>query len=562
MHVTDKFPMLNGKHTDPRTKRYLTPTRIVKTFGRVTGAENLLGEHYPQVAMRVGGVCRMENKPGEEHAAILLDFGIEFSGSLRLFPHSSTVRGESVGSDIRVRLGESVGEALTPVGEKGACNDHANRDFMMNIPFWSGNETNESGFRFAYIELLSEEGVLEFQKILGVFTYRDLEYKGSFESSDELLNLIWNVSAYTVHLCMQEYMWDGIKRDRLVWIGDMHPELMTTLAVFGDCDVIERSLDLVRDETPAGEWMNHLSTYSLWWVMIHADLYRSAGNIEYLREQREKLVDILSRALAFVDENGSEIMPEKRFLDWPNEANEGAKHAGIQAMLKMTLEKGALILREIEENELAERCEGTAERMKKHIPDPCGSKQAAALLALSGLGDAKKLNDEVISVGGAKKFSTFFSYYLLAAKAMAGDSTGALETLREYYGTMLKMGATTFWEDFDIEWMENSAPIDEIVPEGMKDIHGDFGAYCYKNYRHSLCHGWASGPCPYLSHYVLGIRPIDATTYEIKPDLADLEWAKGTYPTVKGIIAVEVRKTPDGLNVEYTAPDGIKVVTK
>ena len=562
MHVTDKFPILNGKHTDPRTRRYLTPTRIVKTFGRVTGAENLLGEHYPQVAMRVGGVCRMENKPGEEHAAILLDFGIEFSGSLRLFSHSSTVRGENAGSDIRVRLGESVGEALTPIGEKGACNDHANRDFLMNIPFWSGNETNESGFRFAYIELLSEEGVLEFQKILGVFTYRDLEYKGSFESSDELLNRIWNVSAYTVHLCMQEYMWDGIKRDRLVWIGDMHPELMTTLAVFGDCDVIERSLDLVRDETPAGEWMNHLSTYSLWWVMIHADLYRSAGNIEYLREQRTKLVDILSRATELADENGSEIMPEKRFLDWPNEANEGAKHAGIQAMLKMTLEKGAAILREIEENELAERCEGTAERMKKHIPDPCGSKQAAALLALSRLGDAKKLNDGVISVGGAKKFSTFFSYYLLAAKSMAGDSAGALETLREYYGAMLKMGATTFWEDFDIEWMENSAPIDEIVPEGMKDIHGDFGAYCYKNYRHSLCHGWASGPCPYLAHYVLGIRPIDATTYEIKPDLADLEWAKGTYPTVKGIIAVEVRKTPDGLNVEYTAPDGIKVVTK
>ena len=562
MHVTDKFPMLNGKHTDPRTRRYLTPVRIVKTFGSVTGSENLLGEHSPQVAMRVGGVCRMENKPGEEHAAILLDFGIEFSGSLRLFPHSSTVRGENAGSDIRVRLGESVGEALTHVGEKGACNDHANRDFLMNIPFWSGNETNESGFRFAYIELLSEEGVLEFQKILGVFTYRDIEYKGSFESSDELLNRIWNVSAYTVHLCMQEYMWDGIKRDRLVWIGDMHPEFMTTLAVFGDCDVIERSLDLVRDETPAGEWMNHLSTYSLWWVMIHADLYRSAGNIEYLREQREKLVDILSRALAFVDENGSEIMPEKRFLDWPNEANEGAKHAGIQAMLKMTLEKGAVILREIEENELAERCKGTAERMKMHIPDPCGSKQAAALLALSGLGEAKKLNDEVISVGGAKKFSTFFSYYLLAAKAMAGDSAGALETLREYYGGMLKMGATTFWEDFDIEWMKNSAPIDEIVPEGMKDIHGDFGAYCYKNYRHSLCHGWASGPCPYLAHYVLGIRPIDATTYEIKPDLADLEWAKGTYPTVKGIIAVEVRKTPDGLNVEYTAPDGIKVVTK
>jgi hypothetical protein len=504
----------------------------------------------------------MENRKGEPHAAVLVDFGTEFSGSLRIFTHSCSDGGSNCGVDVRVRLGESVGEALTPVGEKGACNDHANRDFSMNIQFWSGNETSESGFRFAYIELLGENAVLELQKIFGVFTYRDLEYKGSFESSDELLNRIWNVSAYTVHLCMQEYMWDGIKRDRLVWIGDMHPELMTTLAVFGDCDVIERSLDLVRDETPQGEWMNHISTYSLWWVMVHCDLYRSTGNKEYLSKQREKLCEILERAIGFVDESGSEMMPEKRLLDWPNEANEGAKHAGIHALLKMTLEKGAVILREIGEEALAEKCERTAERMRKHIPDPCGSKQAAALLALSGLGDARKLNDEVISIGGARNFSTFFSYYLLAAKAMAGDGVGALETLREYYGGMLKMGATTFWEDFDLEWMENSAPIDEIVPEGKNDIHGDFGAYCYKNYRHSLCHGWASGPCPYLSHYVLGVRAVDATTYEIKPDLADLDWVKGSYPTAKGIITVEARKTSNGLKVEYTAPEGIKVVTK
>ena len=53
---------------------------------------------------------------------------------------------------------------------------------------------------------------------------RDLQYLGSFECSDERLNTIWQTGAYTVHLNMQDYLWDGIKRDRLVWIGDMHPE--------------------------------------------------------------------------------------------------------------------------------------------------------------------------------------------------------------------------------------------------------------------------------------------------------------------------------------------------
>lgn len=41
---------------------------------------------------------------------------------------------------------------------------------------------------------------------------------------------------------------------------------------------------------------------------------------------------------------------------------------------------------------------------------------------------------------------------------------------------MLDLGATTFWEDFNLDWIPNAAPIDEPVPAGKKDIHGDFGA--------------------------------------------------------------------------------------
>jgi len=127
---------------------------------------------------------------------------------------------------------------------------------------------------------------------------------------------------------------------------------------------------------------------------------------------------------------------------------------------------------------------------------------------------------------------------------------------------MLDFGATTFWEDFNLDWTINSAPIDEIVPEGKNDIHGDFGAYCYKNFRHSLCHGWSSGPCPYMTQYVLGIRAISADTYEIDPELAYLDWAKGEYPTEKGMISVSAKKTPEGTLVEVSAPEGIKIIRK
>ena len=85
-------------------------------------------------------------------------------------------------------------------------------------------------------------------------------------------------------------------------------------------------------------------------------------------------------------------------------------------------------------------------------------------------------------------------------KAIASfDKEQAVNVMKEYYGAMIDKGATTFWEDFDIDWGNNSCRIDEFPKENQKDIHGDFGDFCYKGFRHSLCHGWSSGVLAFLN---------------------------------------------------------------
>jgi hypothetical protein len=84
------------------------------------------------------------------------------------------------------------------------------------------------------------------------------------------------------------------------------------------------------------------------------------------------------------------------------------------------------------------------------------------------------------------------SYYILTAIA-SRDLSKAVDIMKEYYGAMLSIGATTFFEDFDIKWLDGSGRIDKFPKKNQKDIHGDFGAHCYCGYRHSLCHGWSSG---------------------------------------------------------------------
>lgn len=559
MKINEKIEALNGSITDPRTRRYLVPKRVVLTEGHVQNPEVLLQERSNQITLIPGAQCILANEPGQPHAKIVLDYGCEFPGSIRLMIWS--VKGPGNRCDINVRTGESVMESLTPITVKNTTNDHAIRDRVMNVGFYSACETNESGQRFVCIELLGEDTMVTFKAIQGVFHYLDLDYKGSFECSDEKLTRIWNTAAYTAHVNMQEYLWDGIKRDRLVWIGDMHTEVNTILTAFGYNDIVPRSLDVVRDETPVGAWMNGISSYSIWWLLIHCDWYRAFGDRAYLEEQRDYLRGLMTILAGCVDEEGVEHMPEGRFLDWPNNADPVAIHAGLQGCLKLALDNGAYLLRELGEDETAALCESSAERMKKHVPETNGSKQAASLLALSGLADANEINEKIIAPGGGHGYSTFFGYYILAAKAMAGDYAGALNDMKEYWGGMLDMGATTFWEDFDLNWMKNAGRIDEVVPEGMVDIHGDYGNYCYIKFRHSLCHGWSSGPCPYLSNYVLGVKNLAPGKYEVKPQLAWLDWAKGTYPTPKGEIQVWAFKDATGkLNVQIDAPAGIEIV--
>lgn len=563
MKLNEKFGALDGKLTDPRTRRYIAPKRIVMSEGDVSGAEALLHERSNQITLVRKEHCRMANKPGGPHARIVLDYGMEFPGSIRLmiWGVENADGSDPVRCNVSLRTGESVMEALTPIGVKNTTNDHAIRDRVMNVGFYSANETNESGQRFVCIELLDDDAAIEIKAVQGVLCYLDVDYLGSFSCSDEKLSEIWQTAAYTAHVNMQEYLWDGIKRDRLVWIGDMHTEVMTILAAFGYNEIVPRSLDLVRRDVPPTEWMYGMPSYSVWWLLNQYEWYMAFGDKRYLNEQREYIRELMKQLCTCIDENGAECVPEVRFIDWPTRNNSVATHAGLQALWKIAFDCGAFLMRELGEKETAEMCERASALMKKNIPELDNAKQSAALLALSGMEDPKKINDEKLSVGGAHGYSTFFGYYILAAKAMAGDHAGALRDIKDYWGGMLDMGATSFWEDFDIEWMKNAGRIDEVVPEGKVDIHGDYGNFCYTGFRHSLCHGWASGPCPYMSRYVLGVKTVAPGKYRVEPDLAWLDWAKGTYPTPDGIISVYAYKDENGqTRVEIDAPKSVEIV--
>lgn len=544
-------------------REYLSPAAIIWTSddsGRtIINAEALLEEGTGQADLVGANLCTMIGSEGN-NPAILLDFGMNLNGGIEIvtgmWENHDPIR-------VRITLGESVSEAMSRVETSTATNDHAMRDFEIMLPWLGKIEVGNSGFRFAKIELVDTDRVLDLKEVRAIYIYRDIPYLGSFQSNDDRLNQIWQTGAYTVHLNMQEYLWDGIKRDRLVWVGDLHPEVKSILAVFGYNEVVPLSMDLIRQITILPEWMNGISSYSMWWILIHYEWYMHTGDIDYLAGHREYIFDLLEVLSRHVDSDGREILDGHRFLDWPTSPNEQAVHAGLQAMMVMTFDVGTKIADIFGETEKRDAFLNTRSLLENHVPCPNQNKSAGALLALSGLADAEAMNDTLLAVNSHEGISTFYGYYVLKARAMAGDYTGAMEVIRDYWGGMLDLGATTFWEHFDLSWMENAGRIDEITPEGKIDVHATYGDFCYVGLRHSLCHGWASGPTAWLSEYVLGIRVLEPgfKTVLIDPNLGDLEWVEGTYPTPYGLIHVRHEKDKDGrIHSEVNAPREVNIV--
>lgn len=528
--------------TDPRRREYRLPTRILWTQGRMETPEHLLRDEET--------VCVLH--PG---ASVLLDFGRELHGGVRL-DAPTTGNGRPV--PVRIRFGESVSEAMgTP------NNDHAIHDWNVHIAWMGRTEVGETGFRFVRLDVDPSGPSLTLRQVLAVFVFRPLERLGTFTCSDPRLNAIWQVGADTVHLCMQDRVWDGIKRDRLVWIGDLHPEAMVISTVFGQQTVVQDTLDEQRDRTPLPQWMNGISSYSLWWILIQRDWFWRGGDLTYLRNQKDYLTGLLTLTASKIDSKGRERLDGMRFLEWPTSGDRRAIAVGLQALIVLALRAGAELCHALGATDDAVRAEAAAARAAQAVRPRSRSKQANALRALAGMTDPQAINAEVLAHNPFQGLSTFYGYYVLQARALAGDVTGCLDLIRTYWGAMLDMGATTFWEGFELDWVRNAARIDEMPLPGQVDIHADCGDWCYKGLRHSLCHGWAAGTTAWLSEHILGIAPAAPgfATLHMNPRLGDLSWAHGTVPTPYGVIEVAHERRSDGtLHTEVQLPGGICIV--
>ncbi|WP_431210767.1 alpha-L-rhamnosidase C-terminal domain-containing protein [Puia sp. P3] len=128
------------------------------------------------------------------------------------------------------------------------------------------------------------------------------------------------------------------------------------------------------------------------------------------------------------------------------------------------------------------------------------------------------LNDSI------QKITTpYMRFYELEALCATGDQGHVLKEIKDYWGGMLSLGATSFWEQYD---------------PAVKGVQR-YGMYG-RPFGKSLCHAWGASPIYLLGKYYLGVRPLEPgyQRYEVRPVLGGLEWMEGDVPTPHGNVRV------------------------
>ena len=507
-------------------------------------AEKLTGCDDPGLPPGKAKLSVRREKPTEVRKladGLLVDFGRETYG----FPILKDV---AKGGLFKIVYAESEAEALD--GGDRACDSWE----ILDVP--AGAEFSfplAHGYR--YLRLLplakgASVGAVEMD-----YEWKDIPRPGSFACDDETLNRIWQVGAYTLELTCREVFIEGVKRDHWVWSGDAVQSFLMNYYLYADYRGVRDTLWCVRGKDPVVTHLNSIMDYSFYWFDAVWKYYLYSGDRTFLRQVYPRMKSLMAFCEGRLDAKGR---PAARrgdwmFIDWAPEAlhNYGGVCSFEMMLYARALEAMAKVAPLAGEESAAAGYAARAAKVRGEVVPLFWDEKRGALMHLlkdDGTLDAqltrypnmfglffgyfsdeqrRRVVDGVILNDKVMKIQTpYMRFYELEALCSLGRQADVLKEIRSYWGDMLKLGATSFWELYN--------PAEK-------------GAQHYAMYDRpfgkSLCHAWGASPVYLIGRYFLGVEPTAPgfSRYVVKPAPAGLKWMKGTVPTPSGVVAVEVR---------------------
>lgn len=393
-----------------------------------------------------------------------------------------------------------------------------------------------------------------------------VEQRGAFRCSDNTLNRIWEISAYTLRLCMEDTYTDCPLYEQTLWVGDARNESLYNAICFGAHDLTQRclrltaqsldTLPLVGCQLPSG-WDILLPAWSFLWVINVWDEYLACGDRDDLAELYPAVLQNLRAAQGYCTDRGLFSISAWNLFDWAgiDDINRTVLHnslflvGALEAALQCcaALGKDDATWLQAFRDELKIAILALWDEEKGSYPDAirndgsispsiCQHTSALALLydVLPEGQRATALQNVIAPPEGMVQVgSPFALQYFLEALEQSGDAAHAVEIIRAKWQDMLECGATTCWETF--RGWESTFPT------------------------RSHCHAWSSAPVYVFNRLVLGIIPVapGAAEVVVSPHPLDLTWVDGATCSPRGDLRVAWRVQDGTLTLTITMPEGV-----
>jgi hypothetical protein len=426
-------------------------------------------------------------------------------------------------------------------------------------------------FPFRYVRITGFAGSMNASSIKRkIIFYPFNNTAADFVSSDTVLNKVWELCKYSIKATSFSGFYVDGDRERIPYEADALINQLSHYAVDAEYNIARRSMAyLIFHPTWPTEW-------SLQNVLMAWNDYIYTGDKSFIQKYYTELQQKILMPLARQDGLISTLEQKqtKEFLetihitkafdgkkdlrdnvDWPVVERDGFVFCNYNAVINAFYYKNLLLMHQIallvgnkaDAQLYSQKAKQVYDTYQKLFIDPTSGLvkdgDTTTHVSLHGnmfalaFGLVSKQNmASVITYIKSKKMacSVYGAQFLLDALYDAGEAKYALELLtatdqRSWYN-MIKTGATISMEAWDKVYKPNL------------DIN----------------HAWGAAPANIIVRKLMGVQPLNpgADTISIKPQLANLQFAKLKTNLIKGEVTIDYRHDADKEVYQLSIPSG------
>lgn len=368
-------------------------------------------------------------------------------------------------------------------------------------------------FQYLMVEIIATPNPIIFKKVrLIAESSGGEELAKAPEGLTELEAKIWTVGARTLRNCMQTVFEDGPKRDRRLWLGDLRLEALANAVTYRNPKVVERSLYVLAaamekdgifpscayEEPVLGSHGAHAYEYPFLLAKVLVEHIGFYDRKQVARDLYDSALYQFKRVEKDIDQDGLMHVPPPQWavIDQNRTMDKTVATHFVYIYCLEAMAQLSDLLGKSDATWLRKRAEHMRQCARAHWLQKDGyfatenenaknertlASQIWAILSETVTGAEAKalLKKSLADQGLVQPMSPYLQHFILEACHFLGNEAAIRKIIREYWGAIIKTGASTFYEVYKSD--------------------DPFYSPYKQTWVNSACHAWSCSPIYFMT---------------------------------------------------------------